>query len=417
MFGPLHLVFKAAIRSGDVHVRDAGGRNHQFGDGTAPRVTLTIRDRQTERALAFDPALALGEAYMQDRIHIAEGTIYDFLALALQGLSQSQPPAIIRLLDGARYLGRGLKQLNSKTRAKSNITHHYDIDESIYRLFLDSDWQYSCAYFDDTKDLDTAQRAKKRHIAAKLCLKPEHKVLDIGSGWGGLALYLAGITGAHVTGITLSDNQLETSRRRVARTGLDHLASFQLQDYRTLSGQFDRIVSVGMLEHVGVNHYDRYFKQIARLLDDDGVALIHSIARADGPGATNPFIEKYIFPGGYFPALSEVLPAIERAGLIVSDVEILRLHYAETLKAWRQRFALNRDKVIALKDETFYRMWEFYLAGSEAAFRYDNLFVFQIQLAKRLDALPITRTYMSETEDNLAEAEHTVLDAGRLAGE
>jgi cyclopropane-fatty-acyl-phospholipid synthase len=272
-------------------------------------------------------------------------------------------------------------------------------------LFLDSDRQYSCAYFSPGDDLETAQHAKKRHIAAKLKLDAGMRVLDIGSGWGGLALYLAQSFDVDVTGVTLSVEQLRISRERAAKAGPEADVRFALEDYRVHRGRYDRIVSVGMFEHVGINHYRTYFKQIGELLTDDGVALVHTIGRSEPPTATNPFIRRYIFPGGYIPALSEVLTAIQRVGLITTDVEILRLHYAETLKAWRERFLARREEALRVMDERFCRMWEFYLAGSEAAFRFQNLVVFQVQLAKRIDALPIQRDYMVDDERRIAARE------------
>ncbi len=279
------------------------------------------------------------------------------------------------------------------------MRRHYDLSGDLYRLFLDEDWQYSCAYF-ETPDmpLDEAQLAKKRHIAAKMCVERGSKILDIGSGWGGLGLYLAGTFDAEILGVTLSEEQHSRSNERAREQGLEDRALFQLRDYRHLAGPFDRIVSVGMFEHVGVNHYRTYFDKCASLLDEDGVMVLHSIGRTSGPTTTNPFIRKHIFPGGYIPALSEVLPAIEKSGLIATDIEILRLHYAETLKHWRERFTANRDKAVEIYDERFARMWEFYMAGSEAAFRWDDLMVFQIQLAHKRDAVPLTRDYIGETE-------------------
>jgi cyclopropane-fatty-acyl-phospholipid synthase len=294
---------------------------------------------------------------------------------------------------------RSLYQRNSESRAKRNVAHHYDLDGRLYELFLDADRQYSCAYFEHPEQtIEEAQLAKKRHIAAKLLVEPGHSVLDIGSGWGGLALYLAEQCGAEVTGITLSDEQLAIAQKRAIQRGLAGPVSFLLQDYRAIKGQFDRIVSVGMFEHVGVGYYDTFFSKAADLLADDGVMVLHSIGSIDGPGVTNPWMTKYIFPGGYSPALSEVLPAIERAGLIVTDIEILRLHYAQTLRAWRERFVSRRAEAEALYDERFFRMWEFYLAGCEAAFRFGGLMVFQIQLAKKLDAVPLTRGYIADRE-------------------
>jgi cyclopropane-fatty-acyl-phospholipid synthase len=286
------------------------------------------------------------------------------------------------------------------------VARHYDLDGRLYSLFLDADKQYSCAYF-DTPDmtLDDAQLAKKRHITAKLLVERGHNVLDIGSGWGGLGLYLAETTGANVTGVTLSTEQLQVSNARAREKNLTQSARFLLQDYRDIPGPFDRIVSVGMFEHVGVDHYDTFFRHCAELLDDDGVMLLHSIGRSEGPGVTNPWIAKYIFPGGYIPALSEVVPVIERAGLLVCDIEILRLHYAETLKAWRERFLARREEAVRLYDERFARMWEFYLASAEMSFRKQNMMNFQIQITKRQGIVPMTRDYISREESRLRAAE------------
>jgi cyclopropane-fatty-acyl-phospholipid synthase len=285
-------------------------------------------------------------------------------------------------------------------------------------MFLDSERQYSCAYFDtpDTS-LDDAQLAKKRHMAAKLLLAPTQRVLDIGCGWGGLALYIAETIGAHVTGITLSDEQLRAATARASERNLKTLANFHLQDYRDVSGPYDRIVSVGMFEHVGVDYYDAFFRRCAEILADDGVMVLHSIGRSEGPSYTNPWIAKYIFPGGYIPALSEVLPSVERAGLLVTDIEILRLHYAETLKLWRERFLAHREDVERLYDARFVRMWEFYLASSEMAFRKQALMNFQIQLTKRQDVVPMTRDYITREENRLRGAEGRTPPPLRIAGE
>jgi cyclopropane-fatty-acyl-phospholipid synthase len=317
----------------------------------------------------------------------------------------------------ARHQWRRLQQHNPRRRAQRNVSHHYDLDARLYSLFLDSDRQYSCAYFESpTATLDDAQLAKKRHLAAKLLLRdPGKRVLDIGSGWGGLALYLAQVASARVTGITLSREQLDIARGRAGEQGLD--VEFRMQDYRDVTERYDRIVSVGMFEHVGVGYYPAFFRKSARMLADDGVMVLHSIGRSEGPSSTNPWISKYIFPGGYIPALSEVLPAIERAGLLVTDIEILRLHYAETLKAWRERVLAHREQVERLYDARFVRMWEFYLAGAEMSFREQNLMVFQIQLAKRQGVVPITRGYIAEEEERLRALETKIRAPLRLAGE
>ncbi|MGH6886480.1 MAG: class I SAM-dependent methyltransferase, partial [Geminicoccales bacterium] len=296
-------------------------------------------------------------------------------------------------------------QYNPVPRARANAAHHYDLSDALYDLFLDADRQYSCAYFTHPHDdLAQAQADKKRHIAAKLLLRPGHRVLDIGSGWGGLGLYLAGAGAGEVVGITLAEEQLKVSRARAEQAGLADRVRFELRDYRDQAGRFDRIVSVGMFEHVGLQHYPAFFRKIRELLVEDGVALVHAIGRMHGPGATNAWIRKYIFPGGYAPALSEVLPAVERLGLWVTDIEILRLHYAKTLRAWRRRFMANRDRVAQVYDERFCRMWEFYLIGSELAFRRMGHMVFQIQLAKRQDAVPLTRDYIVDWERGRLDA-------------
>ncbi len=322
-----------------------------------------------------------------------------------------------------RYLYRRLQQFNPRKRSRDNVAHHYDLDGRLYSLFLDADRQYSCGYFAFPEEsLDDAQLAKKRHLAAKLVMQPgksgqDLRVLDIGCGWGGLGLYLADVAGGDVTGITLSQEQHNVANERAAERGLADRAQFKLQDYRDVAGPFDRIVSVGMFEHVGVNHYDTFFKKSAELLADDGVMVLHSIGRSEGPNVTNPWIAKYIFPGGYIPSLSEVLPRIENSGLLVTDIEILRLHYAETLKAWRERFLAHREEVERIYDRRFVRMWEFYLAASEMAFREQNMMVMQIQLTKRQGVVPMTRDYISREESRLRGAEGKQRQPLRLAGE
>jgi cyclopropane-fatty-acyl-phospholipid synthase len=317
-----------------------------------------------------------------------------------------------------RYLWRRLAQFNPPSRSRHNVSHHYDLDKRLYALFLDADRQYSCAYFEHPEQsLDDAQLAKKRHIAAKLLVAPDMRTLDIGSGWGGLGLYLAETCGARVTGVTLSEEQLAIAQNRAEERGLGNRVSFRLQDYRDIPERFDRIVSVGMFEHVGVNHYARFFERCAELLSDDGVMLLHAIGRSEGPGVTNPWIAKYIFPGGYIPALSEVLPEIERAGLLVTDIEILRLHYAETLRHWRERFVAHRDGLPKGYDARFVRMWEFYLAASEMTFREQAMMVFQIQLTKRQGVVPITRNYIEREETGVRYIVAKKRPQLRLAGE
>jgi len=395
------------LRQGHLEVQTADGETRTFGDGSGPLLSVKIADRAAERVLALNPELALGELFMDGRVDLVNGDLYDLLELAARNLAAYRNPGWITLLQKARVALRRVHQRNDRARARRNISQHYDLDRRLYRLFLDADWQYSCAYFErEGQSLDEAQLAKKRHIAAKLLIDERHSVLDIGCGFGGMALYLAQIAGARAaTGVTLSREQQEVATRRATDAGLADRVAFRLQDYRDVDEQFDRIVSVGMFEHVGAAGYDEYFGNVRRLLKDDGTMTLHAIGRSDRPGATNPWIQKYIFPGGYIPSLSEVTASIERAGLFVTDIEILRLHYADTLKAWRERFLAHRNEAKALYDERFCRMWEFYLAGSETSFRVDGFMVFQIQLAKRQDVVPRTRNYIGEREDLLRKRE------------
>lgn len=382
------------------------GERVTAGDGSGLPLTVKLMDAKATAELFFNPQMALGELFTDGRLQVSGGSVYDLLDLLGRNLHGLTPPQFGRMRILLRNtLGRWHLR-NSQRRARANVQYHYDIDDRIYQLFLDPDRQYSCAYFDEPgQSLDEAQLAKKRHIAAKLLLKPGLSVLDIGSGWGGLALYLADIAGASVTGLTLSPEQLKVAQRRAGERGLTSQVEFRLEDYRAPRDSFDRIVSVGMFEHVGLKDYDVYFDTVRRNLKDDGVALIHSIGRMDGRFATNPWFAKYIFPGSYVPSLAEVFPAIEQSGLIVTDVEILRLHYADTLAAWRSRFMARRTEAATVLDERFCRMWEFYLAAAEAGFRYGGLMVFQIQLAKTIDAVPRVRSYMSEAEDKLRQRE------------
>jgi cyclopropane-fatty-acyl-phospholipid synthase len=380
------------------------GTSQAIGQGSVPRLRMRIVDAPTELKLALNPELALGEAVMDGRVVVEQGSLYDLLDALVRAVHKARPQGWGKTLEGLRTAIRRLYQHNTPALAKRNVAHHYDLKSDFFRLFLDPDMQYSCAYFArPDMTLTEAQIAKKRHIMGKLDLAPGQRVLDIGCGWGGMALSIADEAGASVTGITLSEEQLAIAQQRGRESGL--AVEFRLQDYRHLTERFDRIVSVGMFEHVGVGYYREYFRKIRELLTDDGVALVHTIGRSTPPGATNPFIAKYIFPGGYIPAMSEMAAAIEKEGLIVTDLEVLRLHYAETLKAWRENFLARRDEAVAMYDERFARMWEFYLAASEASFRHDDLVVFQFQLAKRLDGLPITRGYIERREGAFGRGE------------
>jgi cyclopropane-fatty-acyl-phospholipid synthase len=401
----LDRLLRRIVHTGHLNLIDAQGKRYRYGDGAGVPVQVRIADKWLEWRLLLDPCLALGEGYMSGRLRVERGRIYDLLALLTRNIDWQALPRWTAGCDGLRFILRRILQFNPVRRARRNAAHHYDIDGAIYELFLDRDRQYSCGYFVEGEDLDEAQLAKKRHIAAKLALRPGQRVLDIGSGWGGLGIYLAQCANAEVTGVTLSREQLSIANQRAAKEGLQRCVRFELKDYREVCGRFDRIVSVGMFEHVGVNHYAGYFRKLHHLLTEDGVALVHTIGRSGRPTTTDPFIAKYIFPGGYIPALSEILPAIERSGLIIADIEILRLHYAKTLRQWRERFLANWQKAAALRGESFCRMWEYYLAAAEAAFRYQGLVVFQVQLVKRHDALPTIRDYIANAEHALLKQE------------
>ena len=394
------------VRIGNLEVETADGATHLLGDGSGPRLGVRLEDRAAERELVMNPALTLGELFMDGRLIVTHGSLYELLELGARNLSELKGLPWVQALEKIRVAFRGLHQHNDRRRAKANVARHYDLDARLYDLFLDTDRQYSCAYFEHPgQSLDDAQKAKKRHIAAKLLIEDGMSVLDIGCGFGGLALYLAGIAGAKATGVTLSEEQFAVATERARRSGFAERLDFRLQDYRDVHETYDRIVSVGMFEHVGVRRYDEYFGAVRRQLKDDGVMLLHSIGRNSTPGATNPWIRRYIFPGGYIPSLSEVLPAIERSGLYLTDIEILRLHYADTLRIWREQFMARRDEATRLYDERFCRMWEFYLAGAESSFRVDGHMVFQLQVARRQDAVPRTRDYLAEREAELRRRE------------
>ncbi|MDX8481980.1 cyclopropane-fatty-acyl-phospholipid synthase family protein [Mesorhizobium sp. VK24D] len=399
----LKHVLERLVRAGSLKVTGPEGSTHVFGDGSDEPVHIHIKTSHAERAISFDPMLAVPEAYMDGELDIPEGGVLGLMRIAFQNMGSGGIDVTwSKAIEGLRHAFRRLQQINTASRSRRNVQRHYDLSGELYKLFLDEDMQYSCAYFEQPDmTLEEAQLAKKRHIAAKLRLKAGQSVLDIGSGWGGLGLYLAKAFDVHVQGVTLSTEQHGVSTDRAHALGLQDRVHFDLKDYRALNERFDRIVSVGMFEHVGVNHYRTFFDKAATLLKPDGVMLLHTIGRSGVPWATSAFVRKYIFPGGYIPAMSEVMPAIEKSGLVVTDIEILRLHYADTLKHWGQRFAANRDKAKAIYDERFCRMWEFYLAASEAAFRWQDLVIFQFQIAKKNDTLPMTRDYMAKCEKAL----------------
>jgi cyclopropane-fatty-acyl-phospholipid synthase len=400
----LENVLRRLICVGDLQITTSDGATQSFGDRSGTPAAIRFKSRLAEHKVIFDSELRFGEEYVNGNVVVERGTIADVLAIILA--QPEKPPSWARIHSFVRYLRRQSQQLNSLRRARRNVAHHYDLDNELYRLFLDADQQYSCAYFESAnQSLEDAQLAKKRHLAAKLITKPHQHILDIGCGWGGLAMYLARICDAQVTGITLSQNQRTIANARAADNGLSERTKFRLQDYRRISGTFDRIVSVGMFEHVGVGYYDLFFRKCAEVLDKDGIMVLSSIGRSEGPNATNPWIAKYIFPGGYIPALSEVLPSVERAGLLVADIEILRLQYAETIKVWRERFLTNRKIVERRYGSEFARMWEFYLAVSEMAFRKLAMMVFQLQLTKRQGVVPNTRHYIERESTRLRAIE------------
>ncbi|WP_113912295.1 SAM-dependent methyltransferase [Roseovarius dicentrarchi] len=378
----------------DVTYPDGTAKAYQ-GAAPGPQVAVALHDASLPRRIMLSPEMAIGEGYMDGQLTIHGDDLEGFLRLAIGNMAASSAPIAHRPLKVMRYLSRRLQQLNPAGRSRQNVAHHYDLSGKLYDLFLDADRQYSCAYFPhDDMTLDDAQEAKKAHIARKLLLEPGMRVLDIGCGWGGMGLTLARDFGAEVLGVTLSTEQHKIANERAKAEGLAGRARFELTDYRDLDGQFDRIVSVGMFEHVGTPQYRTYFSKIDDLLTPEGVALVHTIGRAKPPGVTSPWIQKYIFPGGYVPSMSEMTAAIERSGLITTDLEVWRLHYAETLRHWYDRFMERLDAARKLYDDRFCRMWRFYLKASELTFRLDRQVVFQVQLARRQEAVPLTRDYL-----------------------
>jgi len=404
----LSKVLSRVLGEGQLTIIDAAGRTHRIqGSRPGPAVTMRVYGRWTGLRLLLRPRLAFGEAFMDGKLVVENGTIYDLLDLLGRNMAVLETTPFVRWSYSFQRLIRAIEQYNPIGTAERNVAHHYDLKDQLYDFFLDRDRQYSCAYFKTGEEpLEEAQLDKKRHIAAKLLLKPGQNVLDIGSGWGGMAFFLSQQFGVNVTGVTLSKEQLAVSSRRALEGSLADRVRFKLLDYRQETDQYDRIVSVGMFEHVGAAHYVEFFRKVKGLLKEDGVMLLHAIGRMEPPGGTNTWLKKYIFPGGYTPALSEVTAAIEKVGLWATDIEVLRLHYAETLRHWRDRFNANRERIkqMAGYDERFCRMWEFYLAGCEVAFRYMNQMVFQIQITRKQDAVPLTRDYMVDAERGVVAA-------------
>jgi cyclopropane-fatty-acyl-phospholipid synthase len=387
------------IKYGALTVIDAKGRTHRLAGTEGPSATIRLTDPALHFRLFHNPQLAMGEAYMDGTLIVEQGTLRDFIEICAANQRGLEATVVQRLLNIFRDVRAAIRTHNPIGKAQRKVAHHYDLRDELFDLFLDPDRQYSCAYFaDPDDDIATAQRRKKDHIAAKLLLQDGHRVLDIGSGWGGMGLYLAELGDISVDGVTLSKEQHKYSNERAWKAGLANRVAFHLRDYRELDTRYDRIVSVGMLEHVGPRHYREYYGKVSDLLTDDGVALIHCVGKFNQPGPQNPWMERYIFPGAYTPTLAEQMPWIEKTDLKVMDVEILRIHYAETLRCWHEAFARNREKIAAMYDERFCRMWEFYLLGCEAAFRHGVLMVFQIQLAKSLGTVPLTRDYIHDFE-------------------
>jgi cyclopropane-fatty-acyl-phospholipid synthase len=395
LLGIITPTLRALMRQGRLTIIDTRGRKYTLDSGASgPSVTIKLHSALLPVKLMMRPSLALGEAYMDGTLSIEEGDVRDLLAIVTSDLDALDEMPFEKLRATLSKVATALKPIRRR-RAAKNVAHHYDLSNEFYALFLDTDWQYSCAYFcDGCQSLEDAQAAKRDHIARKLMLHEGARVLDVGCGWGGLALDLAAGSKADVTGISLSEEQLALARQRASDAGLDAQVRFEFRDYRDIEGDYDRIVSVGMFEHVGPPSYDAFFRSIKEHLAPDGLALVHSIGRMSPPGGKDPWIDKYIFPGGYIPSLSETVAAVERAGLWVADVEILRLHYAETLRHWYERFHHQRDTAEKLFDERFCRMWEYYLAACEMMFRNGDLMVFQLQLSRRRDAVPLTRDYL-----------------------
>ena len=387
------------IKTGTLIVIDAEGRQHVFSGAAGPTVTMRIKDADLPSKIFRNPELAVGEAYMDGTLTFENATVYDFLYLFSINRNALTAYPLQKVVRRVSKMLRSVQQHNPVGKAQENVAHHYDLSSDLYKLFLDDEMQYSCAYFlSDTDSLEQAQLNKKKHIASKLLLKPGQKVLDIGCGWGGLALYLASVADVHVTGVTLAVEQLKVAQQRAKERGLEDRVKFELVDYRKVQGPFDRIVSVGMFEHVGVNHYSEFFGKVNSLLAPDGVMMLHSIGRMSPPGATSPWIRKYIFPGAYAPSMSEVFAAVEKHQLWVADCEILRLHYARTCHEWYLRFMARRCEAAKLYDERFCRMWEFYLAAVEMTFRHGSAMVFQLQLCHQRDAVPLTRDYLTDAD-------------------
>ena len=383
------------VKKGSLSVIDADGTTHKFGNGIGIESVVKLHDKSLHWKLAVNPGLYLGEAYMDGMLTLEVGNLNDFLAILAINFAVSKPTFLEKMEEKFAPLLQKIQQNNPIGQAQKNVAPHYDVSDKLYELFLDKDWHYTCAYYTSPDNsLEQAQQDKIKHVAAKLQLKAGMKVLDAGCGWGGNAMYLARTFGVDVTGVTLSGEQTAKATQRAKEAGLSDKVRFYQKDFREMTGEFDRVVSIGMLEHIGAGFYKQVFDKTRELLKPEGVALFHCIGRLDGPGTTSPWLRKYIFPGGYAPALSEVTKVVEKSDLLTTDIEILRLHYAYTLRDWQKRFRDNWKAAAAIYDEKFCRMWEFYLVSAEMDFRYLSTIIFQIQLTKDVNTLPITRDYM-----------------------
>ena len=403
----IDLFLSRAVRKGRLSLTHHDGKVREFGAPAPgyPDVAIRFTDARVAGQIVRNPALAAGESFMDGRLVVEKGDVRDLVELLTAndkweaGRANLNPSWLVRAGGAVKHR---IDRINMERRSKKNVAHHYDLSGTLYELFLDTDKQYSCAYYTDPKnDLERAQRDKKAHIAAKLAIEPGMRVLDIGCGWGGMALYLHQMCGAEVLGVTLSEEQIKVARRRAEEAGVADKVKFELTDYRAVTGRFDRIVSVGMFEHVGPPQYGTFFRKCRELLTDDGVMLLHTIGRMGVPGVTDTFTTKYIFPGGYNPALSEIVRGYDGTKLIATDIEVLRVHYALTIDHWYDRTVAAKDQIVALYDEKFYRMWTFYLAGAAAAFRYGGMVNYQVQLTRNRLSLPLTRDYMLEEERRL----------------
>nr|WP_202900440.1 cyclopropane-fatty-acyl-phospholipid synthase family protein [Parvularcula oceani] len=401
----LNPLLAKVVDKGRLTILTPDGKSHVHGHGDGPVATIRLSDPKLLTALALSPELKAGEAYMNGTLTVEEGTLRDFITVFSINRNAIRSAPVQKMVREAAKRAKRFQQNNGLTRSRQNVAHHYDLSNDLYRLFLDSGMNYSCAYWpEEGMSLEAAQQAKLRHIASKLRIEKGSRVLDIGCGWGSMAIYMAENFDCDVVGVTLSKEQKALAEQRIEKKGLSKKVRIELRDYREVEERFDRIVSIGMFEHVGAPQHDAFFRKVMALLPEDGLALVHSIGRRGTPGVTDAWTRKYIFPGGYSPALSETLASVERSGLWVTDVEVWRLHYAKTLEVWSERFAANRDKAREMFDERFCRMWEFYLLGAELAFRHGTHMNFQLQLSPSVDAVPLTRDYMLKAERTLEPA-------------